>query len=234
MFIWILHANKSKEEKKYHWWSLARTIAIEKAIPVSLERYPCKRYTVENWRRREQRSGNEGRGGLESLKIWERMGEGEKGKKEDAKGQSGRRVLKDRVEEKERTSPERISCFRMCIYIIYIYKILTRMLPWKEVGELSKNDCTFRGSARSRGINDGRSRFHVLYTCYAIWWKLYAWNEKITQFISPFIHPLFVSPFSGSCVWTDWCINVAEHFSPRPFSLFFSLSSPFLLLILTC
>lgn len=85
-----------------------------------------------------------------------------KGKKEDAKGQSGRRVLKDESRRKREHPPSGSRVFVcVCIFIyIYIYKISKRMLPWKEVGVLSKNDCTFRGSARSRGISDGRSRFH--------------------------------------------------------------------------
>lgn len=129
---------------------------------------------MENWRRRKQRSGNEGRGSnggrigkFENMKKDdERRGEGRerKGKKEDAKGQSGRRVLKDESRRKREHPPSgsRVFvcvCVSLCVYI-YIYKVSKRMLPWKEVGELSKNDCTFRGSARSRGISDGRSRFH--------------------------------------------------------------------------
>lgn len=114
------------------------------------------------------------------------------------------------------------SCVCVSLYI-YIYKISKRMLPWKEVGVLSKNDCTFRGSARSRGISDGRSRFHG-YIRYTPWWKLYAWNEKITQFISAFIHPLFVPPLFRLVRMNRPMYNVAEHFSPvlfflSPFSL---------------
>lgn len=87
---------------------------------------------MENWRRRKQRSGNEGRGSnggrigkFENMKKDdERRGEGRerKGKKEDAKGQSGRRVLKDESRRKREHPPSgsRVFvcvCVSLCVYI---------------------------------------------------------------------------------------------------------------------
>lgn len=60
-----------------------------------------------------------------------------------------------REREIERVSPRTDSFVYIRVYLLY--NVSTRILCHR-LGELSKNDCTFRGSARSEGISgvDGR------------------------------------------------------------------------------